>query len=435
MPATKSKSKYSQTDPSLAASSIFEVNTSGSAAIRHSVLHGTYASRARKGVQKTWVRGATREVTKAKFLTASEKRQPEQMVIRKKHGSRISSIDPVKRNSTAVAVKPPQAPAGDMWTEDPSLIPIPAITTKTVTPIKPPSSLKPNKTQLKLSTLSLLPASWPSLFHILVRATINGGPIRYYTIFALYRKPNNRIPGIFIGKPDTIQYYTISVYVSAHRCYNPTLSNHQDILQQTLEKLEVNKAAKIKQRVTKGLKLTQAIESPWDICEEALGDGESDDEQQSNTTKGSTPKSVAKKKTKAQHQRQENEQEQMQMLALRKEAKQVAHTLHKLPKLVQRLTTAEQEARQARIAQKAKQAALVAEYGLPALQGGKPIGLQAVEDQHKYQLTEDLTKSGLRGLKPEGNLWRDWSQSNTRRGKLDNRTKVGLVKGQRFQKG
>ncbi|KAI7935941.1 hypothetical protein MJO29_015244 [Puccinia striiformis f. sp. tritici] len=94
------------------------------------------------------------------------------MVTRKKHGSGISSIDPVKRNSTAVAVKPPQAPAGDMWTEDPSLIPIPAITTKTVTPIKPPSSLKPNKTQLKLSTLSLLPASWPSLFHILVRATI-----------------------------------------------------------------------------------------------------------------------------------------------------------------------------------------------------------------------------------------------------------------------
>ncbi|KAI7935942.1 hypothetical protein MJO29_015245 [Puccinia striiformis f. sp. tritici] len=90
----------------------------------------------------------------------------------------------------------------------------------------------------------------------------------------------------------------------------------------------------------------------------------------------------------------------MQMLALQKEAKRVAHTLHKLPKLVQRLTTAEQEARQARIAQKAKQAALVAE-----------------------------------GLKPEGNLWRDWSQSNTRRGKLDNRTKVGLVKGQRFQKG
>ncbi|POW15054.1 hypothetical protein PSHT_07241 [Puccinia striiformis] len=375
MPATKSKSKYSQTDPSLAASSIFEVDTSGSAAIRHSVLHGAYASRARKGVQKTWVHGATREVTKAKFLTASEKRQPEQMVTRKKHGSGISSIDPVKRNSTAVAVKPPQAPAGDMWTEDPSLIPIPAITTKTVTPIKPPSSLKPNKTQLKLSTLSLLPASWPSLFHIL------------------------------------------------------------DILQQTLEKLEVNKAAKIKQRVTKGLKLTQAIESPWDICEEALGDGESDDEQQSNTTKGSTPKSVAKKKTKAQHQRQENEQEQMQMLALQKEAKRVAHTLHKLPKLVQRLTTAEQEARQARIAQKAKQAALVAEYGLPAVQGGKPKVLQAVEDQHKYQLTEDLTKSGLRGLKPEGNLWRDWSQSNTRRGKLDNRTKVGLVKGQRFQKG
>ncbi|KAI9623466.1 hypothetical protein H4Q26_014639 [Puccinia striiformis f. sp. tritici PST-130] len=285
MPATKSKSKYSQTDPSLAASSIFEVDTSGLAAIRHSVLHGAYASRARKGVQKTWVHGATREVTKAKFLTASEKRQPEQMVTRKKHGSGISSIDPVKRNSTAVAVKPPQAPAGDMWTEDPSLIPIPAITTKT-------SQAQQNSVEV----VNSVPA-----------AGLMAIPLPH--------------PG---------------------QSYNPTLSNHQDILQQTLEKLE-----------------------------EALGDGESDDEQQSNTTKGSTPKSVAKKKTKAQHQHQENEQEQMQMLALQKEAKRVAHTLHKLPK----------------------------------------------------------------GLKPEGNLWRDWSQSNTRRGKLDNRTRVGLVKGQRFQKG
>ncbi|KAH9453684.1 hypothetical protein MJO28_012965 [Puccinia striiformis f. sp. tritici] len=416
MPATKSKSKYSRTDPSLAASSIFEVDTSGSAAIRHSVLHGAYASRARKGVQKTLrvdqilsetstqgpppvagrVRGATREVAKAKFLTASEKKRLEQMVIRKKHGSGISSIDPVKRNGTAVAVKPPQAPAGDMWTEDPSLIPIPAITTKTVTPIKPPSSLKPNETLVKV--VNSVPA-----------AGLMAIPLPH--------------PG---------------------QSYNPALSDHQDILRQTLEKLEeeqqeVDKAAEIKQRVTKGLKLTQA-KSPWEICEEAVGAGESDDEQQSNAAEGSTPKSLAKKKlskkkTKAQRRRRENEREQMRMLALRKEAKRVAHTLHELPKLVRRLTTAEQEARQAQIAQKARRAALVAEYGLRAVRGGKPKGLQAVEDRHEYQLTEDLTESGLRGLKPEGNLWRDWSQSNTRRGKLDNRTKIGLVKGQRFQKG
>ncbi|KAI9611090.1 hypothetical protein KEM48_008430 [Puccinia striiformis f. sp. tritici PST-130] len=94
----------------------------------------------------------------------------------------------------------------------------------------------------------------------------------------------------------------------------------------------------------------------------------------------------------------------MQILALQKEAKQVAHMLHELQKL-------------------------------QAVRGGKVKGLQAVQDRHKCQLTEDLTESGLRGLKPEGNLWRDWSQSNTRIGKLDNRTKIGLVKGQRFQKG
>ncbi|KAI9630736.1 hypothetical protein KEM48_013633 [Puccinia striiformis f. sp. tritici PST-130] len=362
MPATKSK--YSRTDPSLAASSIFKVDTSGSAAIRHSVLHGAYASRARKGVQKTLrvdqilsetstqgpppvagrVRGATCEAAKAKFLTSSKKKQLEQMVIRKKHRSGISSIDPVKRNGTAVAIKPPQAPAGDI--------------------------LKPNETLVEV--VNSVPAAG--------------------------------LMAIPLPHPDTRKLEE--------------------------EQQEVDKAAEIKQRVTKGLKLTQA-KSPWEICEEAVGNGESDDEQESNADGGSTLKSLAKKKlskkkTKAQRRRRENEREQ---------AKRVAHTLHELPKLVRRLTTAEQEARQVRIAQKAKRAALVAEYGLRAVRGGKPKGLQAVEDRQEYQLTEDLTESGLRGLKPEGNLWRDWSQSNTRRGKLDNRTKIGLVKGQRFQKG
>ncbi|KAI9620807.1 hypothetical protein H4Q26_013477, partial [Puccinia striiformis f. sp. tritici PST-130] len=83
----------------------------------------------------------------------------------------------------------------------------------------------------------------------------------------------------------------------------------------------------------------------------------------------------------------------MRMLALRKEAKRVAHTLHELPNRTRSPTSAN--------SQKARRAALVAEYGLRAVRGGKPKGLQAVEDRHEYQLTEDLTESGLRGLKPE----------------------------------
>ncbi|KAA1111509.1 hypothetical protein PGT21_002388 [Puccinia graminis f. sp. tritici] len=415
MPPTKSKSKYSRTDPSLTGSSIFEVDTSGSASIRHSVLHGAFASRARKGVQRTLrvdqilsetasqgpppvsgrVRGATREVAKTKFLTASEKKRLEQMVIRKKFDSGINSIDPVKRNGTAVAVKPPQPPGGDIWTAAHSTTPAPPITSKTKTSIKPPASLKPNETLTEV--VNTVPAA--GLMPI---------PLPH--------------PG---------------------QSYNPALSDHQAILRQTLEKLEeeqheADRALEVKQRVTQGLKITQA-KSPWEICEEAVGDGESGDEQP-NAAEGSSPKSLAKKKipkkkTKAQRRRQEREREQMRQHNLRKEARRVAHTLHELPKLVRGLSVAEREARQARIERKARRAALVAEYGLRAVRGGKPKGLQSVEDRHEYQLTEDLTESGLRGLKPEGNLWRDWSQSNTRRGKLDSRPKVGLLKGQRFQKG
>lgn len=34
-----------------------------------------------------------------------------------------------------------------------------------------------------------------------------------------------------------------------------------------------------------------------------------------------------------------------------------------------------------------------------------------------YQLEEDLSES-LRGLKPEGNLWKDWQESQVRRRKM-----------------
>jgi len=328
-------------------------------------------------------------VAKSKLLTANEKKRLEQMVIRKRHDT---GIDPVKRNGTAVAVKPPQPPATDIWTQDLSVTATPSITANTVVPIKPPSSLMPN--EVLTQVISSVPA--PGLMAI---------PLPH--------------PG---------------------QSYNPALSDHQAILRSTLEKLEeeqreADQAAEIKERVTAGLKITQA-KSPWEICEEAVGDGESDDEQ----TQASSPKSLAKrkaskKKTKAQRRRQEKEREQMRMHALRKEARRVAHTLHELPKLVRGLSAAEREARQARMAAKARRAALVAEYGLRAVRGGKPKGLQSVEDRHEYQLTEDLSEAGLRGLKLEGNLWRDWAQSNTRRGRLDARPRIGLVKGQRFQKG
>ncbi|PLW27776.1 hypothetical protein PCASD_16277 [Puccinia coronata f. sp. avenae] len=412
MPPTKSKSKYSRTDPSLAASAIFEVDTSGSASIRHSVLHGAYASRARKGVQRTLrvdqilsetgtqgpppvsgrVRGATRDAAKTKGLKPAEKKRLEQMVIRRRHDT---GIDPVKRNGTAVAVKPPQPPATDIWTqEDSPPDPHPTtITPNTLPPIKPPSSLKPH--EVLTHVISSVPA-----------AGLMAIPLPH--------------PG---------------------QSYNPALSDHQAILRQTLDKLEeeqkeADQAAQVKERVTKGLKITQA-KSPWEICEEAVGDGESDDELAAApaSPKSLAKKKIQKKKTKAQRRRQEKEREQMRLHALRKEARRVAHTLHELPKLVRGLSAAEREARQGQMARRARRAALVAEYGLRAVRGGKPKGLDQVQDRHEYQLTEDLSEAGLRGLKLEGNLWRDWAQSNTRRGRLDARPRIGLVKGQRFQKG
>lgn len=411
MPPRKSKSKYSRTDPSLTESPLFEVDTSGSASIRHSVLHGAFAARARKGVQRTLqvdqilsetsttgppaisgrVRGASQDVIKTKLLTAAERKRLQQMVIRRRHDSGINSIDPEKRNGTAAAIKAPPAPDSDIWQAKPSGM---IMTPNSVSGVKPPPSLRPNETIAEVA--KTVPATG-----------LMAVPLPH--------------PG---------------------QSYNPTLNDHQAILRTTLEKLEeeqreVDKAIEIQRRVTNGLKVGQASCS-WEECEKDVGEGESDSENGEPTNVlSSTERKTRKpkKKTKAQRKRQERQREEIRLFALRKEARRVAHSLHELPKLVRGLTAAEREALRARAARKAKRTALVAEYGVRALRGGKPKGLQSIEDRHEFQLTEDLTESGLRGLKPEGNLWRDWSRSNMRRGKLDSRPKIGLIKGPRFQKG
>lgn len=123
------------------------------------------------------------------------------------------------------------------------------------------------------------------------------------------------------------------------------------------------------------------------------------------------------------------------MLAKRRQAKIMTRSLHELPTIVNSLSIDKAASAKTQITRKTQRANLVSKYGLSAIRGGKPKGLHTIADQHTYQLTQDLTDTGLRGLKPEGNLWKDWQLSGMRRGKLEKKATIGLVKGQRFDKG
>ncbi|MBW0489650.1 hypothetical protein O181_029365 [Austropuccinia psidii MF-1] len=336
-------------------------------------------------------RPATTEQSKLKLLTLGEKKRLEKIVIRKGRQTGLNSIDPEKRHGTLAALKPPTLPTGDIWQSD-SLASCAA--SEALPPVKAPRGLRKSETENlvldQIPAVGLVPVPIPH-------------------------------PG---------------------QSYNPTLEDHQKILRTTLEKLEEEKfeedrLAEVQKRVNAGLDRTKS-KTQWEICEEEVGDGEShgeEDQGQNKSEELPIKKKAPKKKTTAQRNRRARAQEELRALSRKKEAKRMAHSLLQLPKIMKDLTAAEVAAKQAKLERKARRAGLVGKYGISAKRGGQPKGLKSIQDQHEYQLTEDLTEAGLRGLKPEGNLWRDWSQSNIRRGRLESRPKIGLVKGQKFEKG
>ncbi|CAH7686490.1 ribosome biogenesis protein Nop53/GLTSCR2 [Phakopsora pachyrhizi] len=410
-----SKSKFPRVDPVEEGPKVFEIDTSGSASIRHSVLHGAFAPRARKGVQKTLrvdeilgqtkidgttaqhgrVRGLTSSSQKVKILTSAERKRLERMVIRRGHGSGIATIDLEKRNGTTSAIKPPPAPADDIWNCSSST----ATAAESALPqVKAPPMLRKNEVMERVS--KMLPV-----------AGLTPVPLPH--------------PG---------------------QSYNPTLKDHQSILGSTLEKLEeeqreLDRISRLKDSIISSME-SNTVRNPWERFEDEVDDGEEEPEGEVDIEKSQNEnldipckKKAPKKKTIAQRKRKARALEEARLLAKKKQAKVLAHSINEIPRIFKGITAAKVESEKERQDRGARRASLVAQYGLSAARGGKPKGVNSILYKHEYQLTEDLTEAGLRCLKPEGNLWRDWSQSNIRRGKLESRPKIGLVKGQRFEKG
>ncbi|KAG0146221.1 hypothetical protein CROQUDRAFT_657708 [Cronartium quercuum f. sp. fusiforme G11] len=410
-----SKKTYPKKNPTPDA--LFEVDTKGSESIRHSFLHGSAAARARKGVkplkadeilsevsrsQTPAICGRTRASVsknanpnrKVRLMSREERERLHKIVLRKKQSS--SLIDE-NRSSTAVAIRPPCPPQGDVWNSATSS----AGETTSVPTVKPPPHLRHND---------------------LIE-----------TVTSSLTTPLSMAPGLAaIPHPHPGQ------------SYNPTFKDHQEVLNLALEELEEEKrdadrVKEVKDRMDKSLAEARAKEQ-WEFCQEEVEKIEEDEnaevEALTNPDEAFVKKTKkAKKKTTAQRNRKAKAMEEARMLLKRRQAKLISKSLHELPTIVNSLSIEKAASLQSQLARKSQRATLVSKYGLTAVRGGKPKGLNAISDQRTYQLTQDLTESGLRGLKPEGNLWKDWQLSGMRRGKLAQKAVVGPLKGQRTGKG
>ncbi|KAH9817247.1 ribosome biogenesis protein Nop53/GLTSCR2 [Melampsora americana] len=398
---------------------LFEVDTHGSESIRHTLLHGEASSRARKGVKPLKVDEILNEVVnnqnttallsrvrrqitdpkksknyKVKLLNHQERKRLEKMVLRKKHQSTLMDEG---RSSTAVAIRPPPAPEDNLWAND-SKLDIPII------PVKAPSHLRKHEILDKVTESLTTKAEAPGLISI--------------------PQPH---PG---------------------QSYNPSFKDHQEVLNLAHQKLEaeekeMKRLQTVKDRMNTSLAGAKRKEQ-WEFCEEEVDKIMEDDESEVedlNRTEEQLVKKVKKqkKKTTAQRNRKARALEEARLLAKRRHAKLISKSLHELPTIVNSISQQKAISSETRLNQKSKRAQLIAKYGLQAIRGGEPKGLNSVSDQHTYQLTEDLTETGLRGLKTEGNLWRDWELSGIRRGKVQSKKSArngnGVISNARSTKG
>ncbi|EGG02853.1 uncharacterized protein MELLADRAFT_117481 [Melampsora larici-populina 98AG31] len=388
---------------------LFQVDTHGSQSIRHTLLHGTASGRARKGVKPLKVDEILNEVAnnqnttalvsrvrqqitdpkksknyKVKLLNHQERKRLEKMVLRKKYQSTL--IDE-GRSSTAVAIRPPPAPEDNLWSKDSSLE-IPII------PVKAPSYLRKHEILDKVTETLTLKSEAPGLISI---------PAPH--------------PG---------------------QSYNPSFKDHQQVLNLANQKLEIEenetrKLESVKENMKKSLAEGRTKES-WEFCEEDVDKLMEDDESEIDDSKKTDDQFVKKvkkqkKKTTAQRNRKARALEEARLLAKRRQAKVISKSLHELPTIVNSITQQKANSLETNLNQKSKRAQLISKYGLRAVRGGEPKGLNLISDQHTYQLTEDLTETGLRGLKIEGNLWKDWELSGIRRGKVEGKKSLGKSNG------
>jgi nucleolar protein 53 len=102
-------------------------------------------------------------------------------------------------------------------------------------------------------------------------------------------------------------------------------------------------------------------------------------------------------------------------MKLRAREKRDKQLIASLPGVVRSLRRSTLDIDSRRAAHREAQRTALATRGL----AGRRVGVaRAPAERIDYQVGDELAE-GLRTLKPEGNLWRDWQGSVTRRGKVE----------------
>lgn len=112
---------------------------------------------------------------------------------------------------------------------------------------------------------------------------------------------------------------------------------------------------------------------------------------------------------------------QAQLHATRLRRKAASRSFAQLPNLVSSLSDERSLSASKRLLASSRRLSALSKHGL----------LRRRPPPEAFQLTEELSEAGLRGLKPEGSLWKDWQSGAKRRGKIE----VGDLDGKGGQKG
>lgn len=153
----------------------------------------------------------------------------------------------------------------------------------------------------------------------------------------------------------------------------------------------------------------------WEVYEEEVGDGE-DEDQVDPTEEPTTPIKAKLSKRKTQSQRNRRDRHALSLLALsrRRALSARTHSVVTAPSLNSSLSTATTLSLSQKVLLAKLRKQRLRTSGLAHFRSGPS---KVPTAPISYQTGDELAE-GLRTLKPEGNLWRDWLGSGMKRGKI-----------------
>ncbi|GAA5827170.1 hypothetical protein JCM11251_001151 [Rhodosporidiobolus azoricus] len=232
--------------------------------------------------------------------------------------------------------------------------------------------------------------------------------------------------------PSTLHTHQLLASTSSHpsvslphpgSSYNPSHDSHQSLLSSALthhtaaEERE-NRGEDVKAAMDASRALGRGVEA-WEVYEEEVGSGESDEEMEIvdedvAARKEALRKKAAKRKTKQQKNNKLKVAEEDRVAKLRREFRARAAGVQNV-KDVKAELAAEQamSLEEKALALKARKARLAAQ-GLTRFRSGPN---RVPDAPVTFQLGDELADN-LRTLQPEGNLWKEWVSSGMRRGRV-----------------